>query len=264
MLVVVALLLASVGLYTRNWPPAVIVESSSMMHRSSDTFFGRIGTIDPGDLVGVKAVSSENEIGTLMGGDATHYGKSGDVIVYYSANNRKSVPIIHRAVAYVEIAPNGFRVKWDENTPCVAGATRAGAWCAYSNDGVTIPTLGIDRFTPRENGFFTKGDNPVTNQLADQTNRIAHDANGKPSIVPLSWIEGKARGEIPWIGLIKLAVQSQPNEDHPPASYVRVGNAYAPSDLWVMLIVTIMLIIGGPLAWDFVKSRRAKSAPPER
>lgn len=263
MILVVAVLVASVGLYTQNWPPAVIVESSSMMHRSSETYYGRIGTLDPGDLVAVKAVDSVSDIRTLVEGGATRYGKPGDVIVYYSANDRGSVPIIHRAVAYVEIISEGYRVKWDPTKPCVGGATRAAGACVYGKDGVTIPSLGIDRFVPREDGFFTKGDNPETNPQSDQTNRIARDVNGKPSIVPLRWVEGKARGEVPWAGLIKLVIQSQPNEGNPPASYVRIGNAYAPGDLWVMLFVSVAGIVGTPFVWDFVKARREKRAAPK-
>lgn len=251
---VLAVLLASLALYARVWPPAVVVESSSMMHR--DGPFGRVGTIDPGDLVVVKAVDGVDDVATLVEGGRSRYGLPGDVLIYFPADDRAAVPIIHRAIAYVEVEASGYRVRWDPDAPCVGGASKDGAWCRYGSAGVTIPAANLDRYRPNANGFVTKGDNPVTNPDADVVNRISHDAEGHPSIVRPEWVEGKARGEVPWLGLLKLSLAGQPNERNPPASYVRVGWAYAPPDLWVMLGVALAVLVGGPLAFDAWRARR--------
>jgi signal peptidase I len=262
LIAVFALLLGGLFAYTHVWPPAVIVESSSMMHPDSEVHYGRIGTIDPGDLVLVKSVDAPTDIGTLMENSPGHYGKPGDVIIYYSANDRASVPIIHRAVAWVEPTPDGnFRARWDPSADCVDGATKNATdahWCDYGPGGVTITSVGLVHFSPAEPGFITKGDNPVSNYAPDQMLGIARDARGHPSVVPMSWIEGKARGELPWIGLLKLSLAGKANERNPPKDWTHILSAYAPTDLWVCLAITLAVVIGGPLLWDAAKAYRVK------
>lgn len=253
-----ALVVGGLYAYAQVWPPAVIVESSSMMHDPKEVAYGRIGTIDPGDLVVVKAVRGPDDVQTFVEGGHVRYGKPGDVLIYYPANDRAGTPIIHRAIAYVVAQGESYRVRWNAGAPCVGGATKDGAWCVYGASGVTLPEIGLQDYRPTATGFVTKGDNPVTNTEADVVNGISHDAEGRPSIVVPEWVEGKARGELPWIGLVKLALAGHPNELNPPASYVTIGWASAPGDLWVMLAVALAVLIGGPLAWDLVAARRAK------
>src|SRR5438094_5850014 len=191
--------------YTHVWPPAVIVESSSMMHADAEVRYGRVGTLDPGDLVLVKSVASATDVGTLVENSPGHYGKPGDVIIYYSANDRSRVPIIHRAIAWVEPTSDGYRARWDPHADCVGGATKDASdarWCDYGHEGVTIPVVAVSGFKPTQPGFVTKGDNPYSNTRTDPDLAIAHDAAGRPSVVLLAWVEGKARGEVPWLGLI--------------------------------------------------------------
>src|SRR5581483_7729062 len=151
---VFAVLLGGLYAYTGTWPPAVIVESGSMMHKECGAgevapacdpsiHYGRFGTIDPGDLVLVKKVSSIDDVQTQVEGGPSRYGKPGDVIVYFPANNHDRTPIIHRAVAYVDVAGSGtnttYRVRWNPDAPCVGGATKDPAdakWCVYDNKGV--------------------------------------------------------------------------------------------------------------------------------
>lgn len=259
------LLVGTASAYAQNWPPAVIVESSSMMHRDGEVGFGRVGTIDPGDLVLVKALDDPSEVETLVEAGPERYGMAGDVIVYRRAPGLPETPIIHRAIAWVEVAEGpAYRVRWDPGSDCVGGARKDPAdpaWCVYGRDGVLlagVPGAGEDRLVPRESGFVTKGDNPATNGKTDQAAGISRDAAGRPELVPLARVEGKARGELPWLGLVKLALAGQPNEDHPPASYVQVGSAYAPGDLWAMLGVSLLVLLGGPFAWDAWRARRAR------
>lgn len=261
LVVVFAVLLGGLFAYTHVWPPAVIVQSSSMMHPDSEVRYGRVGTIDPGDLVLVKSVNAPTDVGTLVENSPGHYGKPGDVIVYYSANARSSTPIIHRAVAWVEPTADGFRARWDPASDCVGGAAKDASdahWCDYGPGGVTIPSVGLEHFSPNEAGFITKGDNPVTNAAPDPVLHISRDAQGRASVVPMEWIEGKARGELPWIGLLKLSLAGKPNEPNPPKEWTHILNAYAPTDLWVCLALTLTVIVGGPIAWDGVKAYRAK------
>ena len=65
------------GLYafTGLWPPAVIVESSSMMHADAETHFGRFGTIDPGDSVLVRAEKGPTDVDTFLTSGSTSSGR---------------------------------------------------------------------------------------------------------------------------------------------------------------------------------------------
>lgn len=267
-LLVVGLIIAAPTVYAMNWPPAVIVESSSMMHPDSEVSYGRVGTIDPGDLVLVKIITSPEEVRTFVEGDVERYGAEGDVIVYYPASNRERTPIIHRAMAYVDVVDadgaRSYRVRWNPEKPCEGNGEKDptdAAWCVHPPEGILIPSAriqwGREPYRPNADGFITKGDNPSTNPAIDPAG-ISHDAEGRPSVVRLEWLEGKARGELPWLGLMKLALAGKPNEAHPPASYVKVGSAYAPSDLWVSLAISLTVVLGGPLTWDAWKAWRAK------
>lgn len=288
---VFALLLGGLYLYTGVWPPAVIVESGSMMHKECGqppcdpgVKYGRFGFIDPGDLVLVKEVDGVDDVRTLVEGGRETYGMPGDVIIYYVANDRGGTPIIHRAVAYVELVGEGedleHWVRWSDSTPCEGGAQKrqrdGRSWCVYDERGVLIPSVPIQGFGSSErdpnpygpvraSGFFTKGDNPSTNTQTDQQSGLSRDERGLSVPVQPEWIQGKARAELPWLGLIKLSLAGRPNEQNPPSSWVKVGAAYAPKDLWVMLGISLFLLVGVPLIYDGVKivkvRREAAMAP---
>lgn len=273
---VFALLVGGLSLYAGTWPPAVIVESGSMMHADIEVGFGRVGTIDPGDLVLVKTASSVDDITTLLEGGRSRYGKAGDVIVYHPAGDLRRTPIIHRAVAYVEVRGSGpsttYDVRWSDERACEPDSTKVQhdghSWCRFGADGVLIRSVPIwgagsnaaraTPFRPAATGFITKGDNPVTNRDTDQLAQIAVDARGNPVPVPFGWIEGKGRGELPWLGLVKLALAGKPNEDNPPSTWIKVGSAYAPRDLWVMLALTLIVFVGGPIAYDGWQAARRR------
>lgn len=228
-----------------------------MMHDTRQVGFGRLGTMDVGDMVVVKRVGAASEVETLVEGGRARYGLPGDVIVYFPANDRASTPIIHRAIAYVEPVYDGYRVRWGASA-CVGGATKQGGWCHYGPSGVTLPQISLADYRPEAAGFITKGDNPVTNLEPDVTSGISHDAKGRPSIVRVAWVEGKARGEVPWLGLVKLTFAGEPNEHDPPASYLTILWASAPRDLWTCLALTLVVLVGGPFAWDWARRRRGR------
>ncbi|MFA5861966.1 MAG: hypothetical protein WDA16_09770 [Candidatus Thermoplasmatota archaeon] len=277
LIVVFALLLGGLYLFTQTWPPAVIVESSSMMHDDSEVAYGRIGTIDPGDLVLVKHVSTPDDAMTLVENGPHHYGKAGDVLIYFPNDRRADTPIIHRAVAFVVVQGVGadvkYRVRWDPSAPCEGGAQKDPSdarWCVYGSAGVYIPSVPVQRlgsspqnpepYKPEHTGFLTKGDNPFTNRNIDQV-------SGLSQTVDVTWVEGKGRAELPWLGLIKLSLAGKANERNPLASWVKIGSAYAPKDLWVMLGVSLFVLVGLPLIYDgykAIEARRGKSKhPPE-
>lgn len=214
-------------LYTGVWPPLVVVESGSMMHE--DAGFGRVGTIDPGDLVLVTHVDSPDDVrpfATAREDGYATYGKAGDVIVFDAGGG---TPVIHRAMAWVQIHPG----PGGEDRYTVKG------YGIDNASSITIPSLGLDDYEPAREGFITKGDS--------RFNFVADQAGGSRAIssqpVTLDGIIGKARGELPWFGLIKLAVAGNPPSCIQHPDWTRVLFACAPGDLWVMLGFSVGFLV---------------------
>ena len=261
--VIMMVIVVSLWLYTGNWPPLVVVESQSMMH-SDDS---ELGAIDTGDLVLVKAVEQgdiNDEVTTWVDKKEMHYGTYGDVIIY-KKNGGKDTPVIHRAVVWLEANYTNY----DENTGNGAsydipsmdlyGQTGKVSIQGYPNfqGGSDKITLIIDlneillrakKFSPPQkplSGFITKGDNNG-NQI-DQA-YLTDDSTGN-LINPIrpQWIIGKAQGELPWFGLMKLYVMGKVP-----------GDAPAPQTSKYMLIVTIIGLIILAIGLDFAISFIAK------
>ncbi|KAA0004178.1 MAG: S26 family signal peptidase [Thermoplasmata archaeon] len=245
---IVGVILAALWAYTGQFPhtPMVVVTSSSMMHDNEP--FGRIGTIDPGDLVLVKKVYSKNDI--ITRGDPQHphtkhktYGDYGDVIIYYPMGDTDRTPIIHRAICWVQKNSDDT---YDVPEYGIHGAT-----------SVDIPDLHLSGYKPKYSGFITKGDN---NEYPDQT------PNGGicEQPVQLKWIVGKARGELPWFGLIKLVFPPGNTEGqwgYNGDDAVKIGYAVAPKDEWICLGISLFFIIVLPSSLDiynFIKNWREK------
>lgn len=225
--------------------PLVVVESGSMMH--PDVSFGRFGTIDPGDLILVRNVDADEAkagVVTRYGavasggghpGDGTReaYGHPGDVIIFSQdeCSGPGKPPIIHRAMTWVEVHEDGTFSYHDET----------GAW-RERQDSVDLSDARLDKDSFETSGWVTQGDNPTTNRQADQ----AGICNNR--LVEPEWLVGKARGEIPWLGLLKFMLAG--NTVGHNADWCTVFKAHAPCDLFTMLWVTIGVIIAIPLAWD--------------
>lgn len=250
-------------LYAGVWPPLVVVESGSMMHE--DAAFGRVGTVDPGDLVLVTQVQRQGDVVPFIegciqatgdaeqcrsidllsgcpGGHGT-YGSCGDVIVFDAG---RGTPVIHRAMAWVEVRRVGGEERYTVPGYGIDNAS-----------SITIESLGIRDYEPSEPGFITKGDSRF-NFVADQVGgHSAISANGEP--VGLDAIIGKARGELPWFGLIKLAVAGNPPSCLDHRDWPRVLNACAPGDLWLMLGVSVTALVLLPNAltpaWAYAERR---------
>ena len=298
---IIGFLLASVWVYSGqpfpNQAPLVVVESGSMMHgpdRAGPQLgatgwenppFGRIGTIDPGDLVFVKKVSRLTSIETAFGGGSFEgYGAHGDVIVFRPFGST-GTPIIHRAMLLVMAVPEGCTPGVD----CVYRVPEACSegfalfmrdaqqsdqeLCAGTSDAINVRlergsmTLNLRNY-PCESGcgpffssYITMGDN---NPYPDQfvlNGPVCTEPGGScnSSPVRLDWIVGKSRGEVPWFGLIKLALYGneryQASNDPTGSSNWHIFAARAPWDIWLSLFMAVGLIATLPMALDFVKAR---------
>lgn len=244
--------------------PIVVVESGSMMHcengfiaqgRDCDpTHYARLGTIDPGDLILVKDIDTRGDVQTYAGGGENHYRRAGDVIVYQPDGDKSHTPIIHRAQFWLDIHGGGkfsvpslglINVEHLDQPQIQHMGLRNG----YAT---TLNSLGAG---PEDSGFITRGDN---NADADQGTPIA-----KYPVKP-AWILGKARAEIPWLGLVKLyftdfakdcpkmpfsAQNSEPTENR--CNYHNAGG-----DSKFMLLVTLVVLLGGPYAVEKYRTRQ--------
>ncbi|MHB8633009.1 MAG: S26 family signal peptidase [Thermoplasmatota archaeon] len=263
--------------------PIVVVESASMMHCQGAAHgghqgdecqafvYGRFGTIDPGDLVFIHHVGSTSQISTFLAADAkggpSRYGNFGDVLVYHPDGNPAFVPIIHRAIFFLQI---------DGTCGTSAGCTftipeLAARGAQYSHmrdlshlppldehDGALPPNLGLLNAPqlvanldhvhagPEYSGYVMMGDN---NGQADQgTGNAAFPAR-------LDWVLGQARGEVPWVGMVNLGFQQV------------VGNStwynLAPSDIKTMFWVVVALFVGVPSLGGFVQRRLNRRKKPD-
>ena len=203
--------------FSGNWPPLVVVESESMQHSQTDSY---IGTMDTGDLVMNKKVGAVSEVVTYLAGKENNYtafGSYGDVVIYWRDGDKSLTPIIHRVVLYLTANDDGS-FGAPELQQHTAGVDydfidSADSWghitddivihhYGYNDQELAIPVstmIGYAhiRGTALHDGFVTKGD---FNQEVDQ--RLGITKNREP--VPFDWIVGKAVGEIPWVGVIKL------------------------------------------------------------
>ena len=244
--VVLVIMLALYG-YCRIWPPMVVVESGSMQH--GDRSY--IGVIDTGDMVFVKKVNGRDDVITYVDGEANHYstyGAFGDVVVYMPNGDANRVPIIHRLVLWIEanasaVSTLSYGIDYDNYTFDVPSFEMSGSLedvvlhdYGYEHDNVTISLNGLilgfkNRGIAPHNGFITMGDHNSPNH--DQS------MSGYEPILP-EWIIGKAIGELPWFGLIKLSVTND------------ISPSVVPRNSWVNLFASIVLLISAPLIVDFV------------
>ncbi len=216
--------------------PVVVIESGSMMHcangldRHGDACqyekYGRLGTIDPGDLVFVRDADTRSDVATYAMDGKHRHGMAGDVVVYRPNGDERLTPIIHRAMFWLEIHGNGqYSVP---ELGLVNITTIQGTPLTDPIYGLPANFLDAFRhgFGPDQSGWITKGDN---NSPADQPGRLP---------VQPEWLLGKARGEVPWIGLIKLKV-----------SDIGVGTQNynnAPGDVKGMMWLTVIVLVAAP------------------
>jgi len=281
-------------LLTGSWPPVVTVQSNSMMHvdadeyrsgegdtRPEDVGFGRLGTIDPGDLVLVDAVDDAEAIQTFAGADEGRYGSDGDVLVFKRTGTGVDLTVIHRAMTYVEPDGEGenrtytveWTDEWDEPPESLATCEREPEYtCTFGARGVSIPEIGVyecpstgqpqtgglgqQRCQDREPkpflgpGFITKGDNEATNPTADQAPAGPGQTPLNDQPVAMQQVQGVARGELPALGVLKVAfsgseIHNADVQSHP--YFLRIGNMVAPADIWGVAFVELVAISASPI-----------------
>jgi signal peptidase len=191
-LLAVFIILLLLWTYTGQWfeAPMVAIESGSMEHPNPP--FGRMGTIDAGDMVLVQTTDTIDDIVTHGSAQSNEgwksYGDYGDVVIYKPLGKEGVPQIIHRAMCWVEINKEG-------NTTTYTIAE----YGIFNEETLTIPYLGLNNKRPApawtHSGFLTMGDN---NNIIDQVSSIC------PQPLKIEWISGKARLEIPWLGTINL------------------------------------------------------------
>lgn len=250
-LLLVVLILVTMYAYTGLWPPLVVVESNSMMH--GDDNLSHIGTIDTGDLVLVRKVTKVSEVKTYMDGVVSGhrtYGDYGDVVIYKPGGTDSRTPIIHRAILYLEYdsANNCYRSLSLRDAPSEKWTTTDpdDTWDSLTStlrifhvgwDDLTVSVDIGSMLSSHRSGFITKGDhNTHTDQMF---------ASSGP--VDITWVVGKARGEIPWFGLLKLWMTDSLGSVAPENS-VR--------NLWISMIIIVIT----PVMIDIGLTYREKRA----
>ena len=248
-LIVVLILLMSLWAYTGQWfsAPMVAIESGSMQHLNEP--FGRIGTINAGDMVLLVKVNTKDDIlvrGSDFGGEYAKqndgeqtYGNYGDVVVYRKYGRDDEDQIIHRAMCWIE-----YHEQYETYTVSEYGI--------HNETSVTITELGLRNYKPTHSGYITKGDNPITNNRCDQAGGICSEP------IKVEWITGKARGELPWIGTINLLFNDFISGSFwDDSQEITVYNV--PTDCMVCLVLFIIFLISIPVSLDIYDYYREKN-----
>lgn len=260
---IVAGLFLTMFAYAANWPPLVVVESRSMQHADGES---DIGIMDTGDLVLVKKTGSRADIKTYYEGrqaNHTTYGDFGDVIIYQRAGSAQQTPIIHRAIIYLEANPDGVSYRCWELGQLTEGvdfdfSVTTDTWnritgnvilhdFGFRSEDLVIPIDSIIQETISRgalihDGYITKGD---FNRQVDQLLGIS--PNKEP--VRFEWIVGVARGELPWLGIVKLYLTGE-------------LPTYTPQNSIYALIILVIVVILLPLLIESVLWLRTKKAKP--
>lgn len=256
---IVLVFLGALYAYAGVWPPLVVVESSSMQHGDLQS---SIGVIDTGDMVFQQAAPTRDSIVTYVQGRVSGYatyGDYGDVIIFQRPGS--PTPVIHRAIMYITLHANGTA-----DVPDITALPTA-EWTALNGAGptrdpvflrsLTIRRMGFEHninltFTfggigvgPDRIGYVTMGDNNSYRQC-----RLTQ-ADCRDGYDPMSWlprlqdIRGRARGEIPWLGLIKLTLQPT---DSCCSGW---GDPEAPHNSWDGLLVTLIFLAALPFILEY-------------
>jgi len=179
---VLAVLAVGAYLYAVSgvWPPLVAVESTSMTPNMqvNDLVF----VMEPDRFAGPAAQGDTGVVTAEAGREAGYrtFGSYGDVIVYERDGDRRRVPIIHRAMFWVEDGENWYgKADQDYITASECGDT---------------PGEGLPNCPAPHAGFITKGD---SNGRYDQVTSLSGPV--KPG-----WVVGTAEVRVPGLGWIRL------------------------------------------------------------
>jgi signal peptidase len=258
--IIVALFLGGMYAYAGVWPPLVVVESSSMQHGDLTSY---IGVIDTGDMVFQQAAPGRSSVITYLEGRASGYmtyGDYGDVIIFRRAGS--ATPVIHRAIMYITLHPNNGTAdvqniadlpttEWDARN--LAGPTRNTAYLRTlrvqhmgfnRNINLTFNFATISPGADRS-GYVTMGDNNLFAACGSLYRDDCGSGYDTFSIARVQDVQGRARGEIPWLGLLKLTLQ-------PTDTCCSVwGDPEAPKNSWDSLVVTLIFLLALPFIIEY-------------
>jgi signal peptidase I len=270
---ILAIVLVGMFIYTGVWPPLVVVESQSMQHGDQAS---SIGVIDTGDLVFVQAAPQRSDIVTYIEGRASGYstyGDYGDVIIFHPNADTSVTPIIHRAILWTR--PNGTGLggtvlvdapdllllptsSWlafgasgqPTHSPYGIGSVWINGMGFNHNLNITF-NFGANRYVTRGPGYITMGDNNAFQQCRPYVPCSGGYDLGWFAIQ--SDIIGHARGEIPWFGLLKLLVSPSPQ-----GCCSGWGDPIAPANSWTDLAFALAFLVALPfilegLVWAWGK-----------
>lgn len=244
---VIVIIFSTLFFYTGNWPPAVIVESSSMQHGNNFVF----GVINTGDIVAVKKANSFEDIQTYLvaredGGPKT-YGDFGNVIVY--RNFLLGELVIHRAMFYVE--------GWNGSSPILYGNDNP-PWLTIRGPDVYIYDVGYTHKNllvdlsqyEGTTGFVTMGDHNFADMGSSGNFTVAADQNTgiDNSLVNQSQVVGYAIGYLPIIGVLKV--------------WGTKDRGYIPetsNEVMVLIIVLVVILVLAPIPSQAVRKKRGKT-----
>ncbi|QLG49776.1 S26 family signal peptidase [Natrinema halophilum] len=166
-----------------QFPVLVAVESGSM---SPNMQTGDLVFIVEEDRFADGAAIDGTGVVTLDRGQESEYQKfnnPGDVIIFRPNGDPTATPVIHRAHFWVEDGENWVQTAADPGLMNGATCTDIPS-CPASHDG-----------------FVTKGD---ANEAYDQ---VPH-SGAETTVVSPHWVTGKAMTRVPWIGQIRLTIDS--------------------------------------------------------
>lgn len=270
--VIVAVVLGAMYAYAGVWPPLVVVESSSMQHANDESFFG---VIDTGDMVFQQTASTRASVITYLEGRASGYstyGDFGDVVIFQRPQS--TTPVIHRPIMYITLHAGGTAdvpdltllpsSEWQATNGSGPTTNPYGLrsvtihQMGFQHDlGITFDFLDLSVFAPRS-GYVTMGDHNA--YLACAQNRdpcrasTPYDTGWLPR---QSDIIGRARGEFPWFGLLKLTLS--PTDSCCASGW---GDPEAPKNSWDSLLVSLIFLFALPFILEYAGRAWGKYVSP--
>lgn len=202
--------------------PPMVIESRSMQHHDETS---ALGILDTGDMVVIGHGSTDvsSYLASIPTGHRS-FGELGDVIVFQAPD--APMPIIHRAIVKVEYnqTGGGFDIPELANIPLdrwevfdrghewwnLDGAlTIYGVGYAEVDVHIDLGSILLDMGDDPHGGYLTMGDNNWYSGQDGRTGAVDQNSlSDVPEPIKEEWILGKAVAEIPWIGLLKLAVSN--------------------------------------------------------
>lgn len=203
-IVVVAVVMSALMLYSGMSRPLTVVESKSMQHSDTTSY---LGIIDTGDMVVMISPDKRTPTTYVEGYQNGHcsFGSYGDVIIYYRGNGQN--PVIHRAIIWLDYNDGVISAPSLKDYPADKWSNE-GTWDNLTGDlilkdlpykgGSRDVTMDLTRVT--HEGYLTMGDN---NGYFDQMS-MTH-----PEPVMKSELKAIAGLEVPWLGCIKLLINNK-------------------------------------------------------